>query len=206
MCAVLCTVLIVTNLWSHLTLHPPWTLHTPRARHATWELLAPSYVSSGHVWCHACRRSAVLITTCSRVLVPGVWHFLWRPTLLRHSRAAVCLHSTHVRHVPSSSCCPTTSFRMWAVGALFLHRGLRVGRSRLGGGRHLASHARGSRTLPALWHRVIASTAVHVHAGAWAGTAHHPHWHHVGTHVGHLTWHLHPLTNRSLELKDGLET
>ena len=94
---------------------------------------------------------------------------------------------------------------MWAVGALLLHRGLRVGRSRLGGGRHLASHARGSRTLPALGHRVVASTAVHVHAGAWAGTAHHPHWHHVGTHVGHLTRHLHPLTNRSLELKDGLE-
>ena len=71
MCAVLCTVLIVTNLWSHLTLHPPWTLHTPRARHATWELLAPSYVSSGHVWCHACRRSAVLVTTCSRSLSAG---------------------------------------------------------------------------------------------------------------------------------------
>jgi len=168
------------HLWSHLTLHTPWTRHTTRTRHAPWKLLAPSHISSGHVWCHACRRSTALLTA-----------------LLGHPRAAIGLHSAHVGHV-SSSRCSATSFGVWAVGTLLLHGGFGVGRPTLGGGWHLTTHARCSRALPTLWHGIVASTAVHVHAGAWAGASHHTHWHHVGPHVGHLTWHLHPLTNGSL--------
>ena len=40
----------------------------------------------------------------------------------------------------------------------------------------------------------------HGAANAGAGATHHTHWHHVGPHVGHLTRHLHPLTNGSLQL------
>lgn len=175
------------HLWSHLTLHAPWTRHAPRAWHATWtwhttwELLTPSHISSRHVWCHACRRSTGLLSA-----------------LLGHPRAAIRLHSAHVWHV-SSSRCSTASFGVRAIRALLLHGGFGVGWAALGGGGHLAAHAGCSRALPALWHGIVASTAVHVHAGTGpAGAAHHTHGHHVGPHVRHLTWHLHPLTNGSL--------
>lgn len=85
------------HLWSHLTLHAPWT------RHTSWELLAPSHISSRHVWCHG--RPTSLFTA-----------------LLGHPRASICLHSTHVGHISCSSW-STTSLGVWAVGALLLHGG-----------------------------------------------------------------------------------